>query len=117
MLTRHPGSTVVGDILSSQVLFDAVAQAGGTPIAWASGHSLVKAKMVETGALLGGEMSGTSSSAKTTTALTMRMSRRDACCNDWPPRSNRWPRSTPACRRSTARRNIARTARMKRKPA
>ncbi|MBK8034769.1 MAG: phosphomannomutase/phosphoglucomutase [Chloroflexi bacterium] len=58
MLTRHPGSTVVGDVLSSQVLFDAVAQAGGTPIMWASGHSLVKAKMVETGALLGGEMSG-----------------------------------------------------------
>ena len=58
MLVRHPGATVVGDVLSSQVLFDAVAQAGGTPIMWASGHSLVKAKMVETGALLGGEMSG-----------------------------------------------------------
>jgi phosphomannomutase/phosphoglucomutase len=58
MLTRHPGATVVGDVLCSQVLFDEVARAGGIPIMWASGHSLVKAKMVETGALLGGEMSG-----------------------------------------------------------
>lgn len=58
MLTRHPNSTVVADVLSSQVLFDAVAHAGGKPIMWASGHSLVKAKMSETKALLGGEMSG-----------------------------------------------------------
>lgn len=58
MLARHPGATVIGDVLSSQVLFDAVANAGGTPVMWASGHSLVKAKMVELGALLGGEMSG-----------------------------------------------------------
>lgn len=58
MLSRHPGATVIGDVLSSQVLFDTVAAAGGVPIMWASGHSLVKAKMVETGALLGGEMSG-----------------------------------------------------------
>jgi len=58
MLTRHPGATVIGDVLSSQVLFDEVAKAGGVPVMGASGHSLVKAKMVETGALLGGEMSG-----------------------------------------------------------
>lgn len=58
LLTRHRGATVVGDVLCSQVLFDEVARAGGMPIMWASGHSLVKAKMAETGALLGGEMSG-----------------------------------------------------------
>ena len=58
MLARHPGASVVADVLSSQVLFDEVEKAGGVPVMWASGHSLVKAKMVEIGALLGGEMSG-----------------------------------------------------------
>lgn len=58
MLRRHPGAKVVADVLSSQVLFDEIAKAGGMPIMWASGHSLVKAKMAEVGALIGGEMSG-----------------------------------------------------------
>lgn len=58
MLARHPGAAVVADVLSSQVLFDEVAKAGGQPVMWASGHSLVKSKMREIGALLGGEMSG-----------------------------------------------------------
>jgi len=58
MLTRHPGAAVVADVLSSQVLFDEVAKSGGQPVMWASGHSLVKSKMREIGALLGGEMSG-----------------------------------------------------------
>jgi len=49
---------VVADVLSSQVLFDAITDAGGKPVMAASGHSLVKEKMAETGALLGGEMSG-----------------------------------------------------------
>lgn len=57
-LARHPGATVVADVLSTQVLFDEVARAGGRPIIWISGHSLIKAKMAEEGALLGGEMSG-----------------------------------------------------------
>lgn len=58
MLLRKPGATVVADVLSSQVLFDEITRCGGQPVMWASGHSLVKAKMAETGALLGGEMSG-----------------------------------------------------------
>src|SRR5690606_12135715 len=58
MLTRHPGASVVADVLSSQVLFDEISRAGGQPVMWASGHSLVKSKMREIGALLGGEMSG-----------------------------------------------------------
>jgi len=57
-LARHPGATVVADVLSTQVLFDEVAHAGGRPVIWISGHSLIKAKMAEEGALLGGEMSG-----------------------------------------------------------
>src|SRR5690606_25284598 len=58
MLSRHPGAAVVADVLSTQVLFDEVERAGGVRGMWASGHSLVKARMVETGALLGGEASG-----------------------------------------------------------
>lgn len=58
MLKRQPGAAVVADVLSSQVLFDAVTKAGGQAVMWASGHSLVKSKMREVGALLGGEMSG-----------------------------------------------------------
>ncbi len=58
LLMRQPGASIVADVLTSQVFFDEVARAGGVPIMWASGHALVKAKMVETGALLGGEMSG-----------------------------------------------------------
>jgi len=57
-LKRHPGATVVADVLSTQVLFDEVAKAGGRPLIWISGHSLIKAKMAEEKALLGGEMSG-----------------------------------------------------------
>jgi phosphomannomutase/phosphoglucomutase len=57
-LTRHPGATVVADVLSSQVLFDEVERAGGKPLIWISGHSLIKAKMAEESAVLGGEMSG-----------------------------------------------------------
>jgi phosphomannomutase/phosphoglucomutase len=58
MLTRHPGQYVVADVLSSQVLFDEIDKAGGKPVMWISGHSLIKAKMHELGSLLGGEMSG-----------------------------------------------------------
>ncbi|MBM4256042.1 MAG: phosphomannomutase/phosphoglucomutase [Deltaproteobacteria bacterium] len=58
ILQQHPGATVVSEVKCSQRLFDDVAQHGGTPVMWKSGHSLVKAKMRETGALLGGEMSG-----------------------------------------------------------
>ncbi len=58
MLRRHPGAKVIADVLSSQVLFDEVAKAGGVPVMWASGHSLIKAKMAEIGALIGGEASG-----------------------------------------------------------
>lgn len=58
LLKRQLGAAVVADVLSSQVLFDAVEQAGGKAVMWISGHSLIKAKMAELGAALGGEMSG-----------------------------------------------------------
>jgi phosphomannomutase len=58
LLARQPGATVIADVKASQVLFDEIARAGGTPLMWRTGHSLIKAKMSETGAPLAGEMSG-----------------------------------------------------------
>jgi len=58
LLKRRPGATIVADVKASQVLFDAIVEAGGVPLMWRTGHSLIKAKIAETGALLAGEMSG-----------------------------------------------------------
>jgi phosphomannomutase len=58
VLKTHPGATVIADVKASQTLFDEVARMGGSPLMWKTGHSLVKAKMAETGAPLAGEMSG-----------------------------------------------------------
>jgi phosphomannomutase len=58
VLATRPGATVIADVKASQVLFDEVARAGGAPLMWKTGHSLIKAKMAETGAPLAGEMSG-----------------------------------------------------------
>lgn len=58
VLKTHPGATVIADVKASQTLFDEVARMGGNPLMWKTGHSLVKAKMAETGAPLAGEMSG-----------------------------------------------------------
>jgi phosphomannomutase len=58
VLKSRPGATVIADVKASQVLFDEVVKAGGTPLMWKTGHSLIKAKMAETGSPLAGEMSG-----------------------------------------------------------
>ena len=58
VLRRHPGATIIADVKASQLLFDEIARLGGRPLMWKTGHSLIKAKMVETGAPLSGEMSG-----------------------------------------------------------
>lgn len=58
ILLNQPGAVIIGDVKCSQVLFDAVAAAGGKPLMWKTGHSLIKTKMRETGAPLAGEMSG-----------------------------------------------------------
>jgi phosphomannomutase len=58
VLGRNPGATIIADVKASQVLFDEVARAGGKPLMYKAGHSLIKAKMAETGAPLAGEMSG-----------------------------------------------------------
>lgn len=58
VLAENPGAKVVFDILSSQVLADEIVRNGGVPIAWKSGHSFIKDKLREEGALLAGESSG-----------------------------------------------------------
>ncbi len=58
VLARRPGAAILGEVKCSQTLFDDIALHGGRPIMWKTGHSLIKAKMKEEGALLAGEMSG-----------------------------------------------------------
>lgn len=58
ILERSPGAVIVSEVKCSQRLYDDIEARGGTGIMWKAGHSLLKAKMRETGALLGGEMSG-----------------------------------------------------------
>jgi len=58
VLSANPGSTIVSEVKSSSRLFEDIKNRGGTPLMSKVGHSLIKAKMKETGALLGGELSG-----------------------------------------------------------
>jgi phosphomannomutase len=58
LLQRMPGATIIADVKASRALFDTVAQNGGQPLMWKTGHSLIKSKMKETGSPLAGEMSG-----------------------------------------------------------
>src|SRR5262249_34346846 len=58
ILHRTPGATVIAEVKCSQRLFDDVAAHGGVPVMWKVGQSPIKAKRRETGAALGGEMSG-----------------------------------------------------------
>jgi len=58
ILSRNPGADVVFDVKSTRHLSSCIAEVGGRPIMWKTGHSPMKAKMVETGALIGGEFSG-----------------------------------------------------------
>jgi phosphomannomutase len=58
VLKEQPGATIIADVKASQSLFDRVAELGGKPLMWKTGHSLIKSKMKETGAPLAGEMSG-----------------------------------------------------------
>jgi len=58
VLAAEPGATIIADVKASQALFDRVAELGGKPLMWKTGHSLIKAKMKETGSPLAGEMSG-----------------------------------------------------------
>ena len=58
VLKAMPGATIIADVKASQALYDRVAELGGEPVMWKTGHSLIKTKMKETHAPLAGEMSG-----------------------------------------------------------
>lgn len=58
VLARNPGAEILYDVKCTSHLAPWIARHGGKPLMWKTGHSLVKAKMRETGAPLGGEMSG-----------------------------------------------------------
>lgn len=58
VLERNPQAVIISEVKCSQRLYDDIARHGGVPIMWKAGHSLLKAKMKETHALLAGEMSG-----------------------------------------------------------
>ncbi len=58
VLSRNPGADIIFDVKSTRNLFGWIRERGGKPLLWKTGHSFIKAKMKETGALLAGEMSG-----------------------------------------------------------
>jgi len=58
VLAEHPGAAIVSEVKCSQTLYDDIEARGGRAIMWKAGHSLIKQKMKEEGALLAGEMSG-----------------------------------------------------------
>jgi phosphomannomutase/phosphoglucomutase len=58
VLSRCPGATIIYDVKCSRHVGLEVSEAGGKPLMWRTGHSLIKAKLAETGAPLAGEMSG-----------------------------------------------------------
>ena len=58
VLKARPGATIISEVKSSHRLYNDIAAKGGKPLMWKTGHSLIKSKMKETGALLAGEMSG-----------------------------------------------------------
>lgn len=58
VLSRNPGGAIIYDVKCTRKLEEAIRAAGGKPIMWKTGHSLIKAKLKETGALMAGEMSG-----------------------------------------------------------
>lgn len=58
ILARHPGAVIIGEVKSSQVMYDDITAHGGKAVMWKTGHSLIKDKMKQEGALLAGEMSG-----------------------------------------------------------
>jgi phosphomannomutase len=57
-LARHPGGTIIHNLITSRVVPEVVTEAGGTPVRTRVGHSFIKAVMADTGAVFGGEHSG-----------------------------------------------------------
>ncbi len=58
VLKDKPGATIIGEVKCSKLLFNDILKHGGDPVMWKVGHSLIKSKMHQTGAMLAGEVSG-----------------------------------------------------------
>jgi len=58
VLRERPNATIIADVKASQSVFERIAQLGGQPLMWKTGHSLMKSKMKETGSPLAGETTG-----------------------------------------------------------
>jgi len=58
LLPKNPGAAIISEVKASKVLYSEIERLGGRPIMWKTGHSLIKKKLREEGALLAGEMSG-----------------------------------------------------------
>ncbi|MDR7155917.1 phosphomannomutase [Sphingobium xenophagum] len=58
LLEKHPGARIIADVKTSQTVFDRIAARGGRPDMWKTGHSHIKSRMKQIGALLAGEMTG-----------------------------------------------------------
>jgi len=58
LLRERPGAAIIADVKASETLFRRIAELGGQPLMWKTGHAFIKTRMAETGALLAGEMSG-----------------------------------------------------------
>ncbi len=58
ILQKTPGASIIADVKASKLLFDEIANLGGAPVMWKTGHSLIKTKMAELASPLAGEMSG-----------------------------------------------------------
>src|SRR5690606_1574030 len=58
VLSRQAGATIIFDVKCSRYVAESIRKAGGEPLMWQTGHSMIKAKLAETGAPLAGEMSG-----------------------------------------------------------
>jgi phosphomannomutase/phosphoglucomutase len=58
ILRDHPGATIISEVKASEVLYSEIRKAGGKPIMWKAGHSLIKKKIFEENALAAGEVSG-----------------------------------------------------------
>ena len=109
VLKTHPGATIIADVKASQVLFDEVAKAGGAPLMWKTGHSLIKAKMAETGCPPA-KCPAMSSSPTNGTALTTPSTPASASLASWPEWTPRSPPQEPPSPTSSTPPNCASTA-------
>ncbi len=111
VLRTHPGATIIADVKASQVLFDEIAEAGGVPLMWKTGHSLIKAKMAETGCPARRRDVGPHRSSPTAgTASTTRCMPACGCSASWRAWTASCRRCARRCRTWSTRRNCVSTA-------